>query len=197
MPDVDRIMTLRNGAVVEKGTYSQLMELKGAFYGLIREHGKRNQVSEVELLEEPTKGSRRPSAEPLAAEVVPEKKEKKEFESKIISKETSAKGSVDWKVYQTYALSCHMPSVITFLIIAVISQGLSVSQNVFLSMWANANDAGEANNYMIWLLGYGVIGLSYSTCVVLQVIFVWIFCGRNSCNVRNQIGKGATCLTTR
>ncbi|KAL2911652.1 hypothetical protein HK105_208860 [Polyrhizophydium stewartii] len=68
---------------------------------------------------------------------------KKPTDGQIITKEDSAKGSVDWSVYRAYAMSCHLPSVVAFLFLAVFAQSLSVLQNVYLSWWANSNDRAE------------------------------------------------------
>jgi ATP-binding cassette subfamily C (CFTR/MRP) protein 1 len=59
---------------------------------------------------------------------------------------------------------------------------LSVSQNVYLSQWAAYNDKIKDNpeidpNLFIWLSVYGLIGIIYSVTVVIQVIYIWVFCG--------------------
>ena len=99
----------------------------------------------------------------------------------LIVKEDSAKGSVSWSVYKAYAKACKYSSVGMFLLMAILSQSLSVFQNVFLSWWAHFNDQSQnlekSNGYMWWLLAYGSIGISFSFTVVIQVIFVWVFCG--------------------
>ncbi|KAK6098443.1 hypothetical protein MT418_002471 [Batrachochytrium dendrobatidis] len=114
--------------------------------------------------------------------------------TKIISTEDSAKGSVNLSVYLAYAKSCNMYAVAAFLMLAILSQGLSVFQNVYLSWWANVNDRAESlmmimqdrGDVFAWLVGYGAIGLVSSISVVGQVIFVWVFCGIRAARVLHE-----------
>ncbi|KAH9270061.1 hypothetical protein BASA83_007891 [Batrachochytrium salamandrivorans] len=111
--------------------------------------------------------------------------------AQIMTTELSAKGSVEWSVYMAYAKSCHIPAVIGFLLMAVLSQALMVFQNVYLSWWANSSDRAESYGVAIqsrhdvfgWLLGYGMIGIVSSISVVGQVIFVWVFCGIHAARI--------------
>lgn len=82
-----------------------------------------------------------------------------------------------------------------YLMIAMISQGLSVSQNVFLASWAGSNDAEKPkaiaiSNFKdnaVWNLSiYGIIGLCFSFATILQVIFVWVYCGIRSSRVMHS-----------
>ena len=181
LPDVDRVMVLKQGKVVEYGTYKELNDAKQAFYALVREYGKRKDDSKEEMKRSDTKESL--GEIPMTPVKSAKDVTKKSSDGKLISKEESAKGSVDWSVYTTYAESCSWSSVLFYLFVAVLSQALSVFQNVYLAWWADANDrmvnAGDVN-FLPWLLGYGGLGLLYSFAVVFQTIFIWIFCGIKS-----------------
>ncbi|KAI8911120.1 P-loop containing nucleoside triphosphate hydrolase protein [Gorgonomyces haynaldii] len=173
VPECTQVLMLVDGEVREQGTYQQLMDQKAGFYNLMKEYGKKN---ETEHTAEPTRD---------IGIVAPDSIKK--TDGQLITKEESAKGSVDLSVYYDYAKACHIPSVLFYLAVAVLSQGLSVFQSVFLSWWADANDKGEKlgvlQPFLPWLLGYGGIGLLYSLFVVVQTIYVWVYCGIRSARV--------------
>ncbi|KAJ3255495.1 hypothetical protein HK103_006226 [Boothiomyces macroporosus] len=168
LPQVDAVMTLNNGTIGEMGTYQALMSNKSHFYNLIKEYGKQKNEQPKELKSF------------AIGKILKEENDKTKTQNgTLIEKETSAKGKVNWKVYQTYAQSCNSWYVIGFLCIAVLAQGISVSQNILLSEWAKSNDNGNTS-VLWWLVGYGSLGLLYSSFVVFQVLFAWVFCGIGS-----------------
>lgn len=176
---MNQIFMIDKGSVVESGSYKELMERKGQVYSLLNEFGKRvkeetisRSGSEVLKTEEVSK----------VAPVMTATISAPEGKSKLMTQEDLAQGSVSWSVYNTYAKACSYSSVIIFLLISVTAQGLSVSQNVYLSQWAEFNDSIKDNpevnpNLFIWLGFYGLLGLIYSSSVVIQVIYIWVFCG--------------------
>lgn len=177
---------MKDGNIVEMGTYNELLSAKGAFYTLIKEYGKRKDeelvstdsgVKSSENLDIPASPSKEDIPEVKSAE------KSNQDVSKIISTEGSARGSVSFSVYKEYAASCGYPNVLIFLLISTLSQASQVMQNVFLSSWANANDLGEATDSKLWLSGYAAIGIFSSLFVVVQVVFVWIYCGIRSARV--------------
>jgi ABC-type multidrug transport system fused ATPase/permease subunit len=189
---MNQVFMIDQGSVVESGSYKDLMTNKGQVYALLSEFGKR-------IKEEPIS---RANSEILNSEVLPVTSAvtpatistiNEPEKSKLISTEDLAQGSVSWSVYSTYAKACSYSSVIIFLLISVTSQALSVSQNVYLSQWAAFNDKiqdqPEVNpNLFIWLGFYGLLGLCYSTSVVIQVIYIWVFCGIRSARLlHNQM----------
>lgn len=190
LPDCDCIMMLKNGQIAEMDKYEALLDKMGAFCALIRDHGNSGPsdtpqqalVAPVAHFSKLTK-----SATTASLDCSPAEQPKKKV-LHTMSTEESAKGCVSWDVYVAYAKACHLPSVVGFIVLAAISQALSVFQNVFLSWWAQFNDEHQAldtkqhghtpaESFLPWLIGYGSIGIIYSSTIVIQVIFVWIFCG--------------------
>lgn len=176
---MNQIFMIEKGSMVESGSYKALMEKKGQVYTLLNEFGKRVKEETISR-----SGSEVLKTEEIAkvAPVVAPTVSAPEGKSKLMTQEDLAQGSVSWSVYNTYAKACSYSSVIIFLLISVTSQALSVSQNVYLSQWAEFNDrikeTPEVNpNLFIWLGFYGLLGLIYSSSVVIQVIYIWVFCG--------------------
>ncbi|KAI8853927.1 P-loop containing nucleoside triphosphate hydrolase protein [Chytridium lagenaria] len=195
----DSILLIQDGKVVESGDYESLMRLGpgGKLYALVKEHGKRREASEsadggitedtvpavngaesklIKRAKSIDKLGKSESSQSLAANA----------SSKLIAKEESAKGSVAMGVYAAYAQACSWPNVWMYLAAAIISQFLSISQNLYLADWANSNDkaetvtAGEDEGRGGALRSYGAIGLIYSGSVIFQTLFAWVYCGIRS-----------------
>jgi ATP-binding cassette subfamily C (CFTR/MRP) protein 1 len=187
LPDIDQICMLAHGSVGECGSYADLMEKKGLVYSLVRDYGKKptEAVEEVSVPAEETVIEKKDTEKAIVVgkKALPET-------AALMTKEESAKGSVDWKVYSSYAESCGIYSVVVFILIAIITQALSVSQNVLLSQWAAYNDRIAKtlqifvkSDVFKWLLAYGALGVSSSLCLVFQVLYAWVFCGIQSARV--------------
>jgi ATP-binding cassette, subfamily C (CFTR/MRP), member 1 len=156
---------------------------------LIREFGKKRKDSTETISDKKSllKHSRQTSSIQAIAE---EKPVEISLETdQLILKEESAKGSVSWDVYKAYAESCSWKTVAIYLCIAMSSQALQISQNVFLSSWANENDkissdpSSPAPNVTFYLTVYGLIGLSFGLATIAQVIFIWVYCGIRSSRI--------------
>ncbi|KAI9207232.1 P-loop containing nucleoside triphosphate hydrolase protein [Polychytrium aggregatum] len=198
LPSANVVMMLSKGRILEMGTYAELMNKQGAMFNLMKEYGKRREDTkhEPKATLEANKGpealaaARKESVPqvPVApvAPVVVAEKAARPANAQLISKEESAKGSVSWEVYKTYAESCTWTTLGMYLVLAIIGQGLSVGQNVFLADWARSNDAkrGEGqsgNDDLLFRLGiYGALGALFSLTTVGQVIFVWVYCAIHS-----------------
>ncbi|KAJ3401615.1 hypothetical protein HDV05_000355, partial [Chytridiales sp. JEL 0842] len=220
LPESDRVIMLQAGRIVESGSYKDLMALgsSGSLYSLMKEYGKRKNDSSEALNDTSGFDCNDPKNKQVAGvlenekamsrahskDSLPEKhKGEQDVESGKVTKgkpnntlmtiEQSAKGSVKWSVYSAYAASCGTTSVIAYLIVAVISQFLSISQNLYLADWADSNDrhteraikgllqSDEQKDDVFWrLAGYGSLGFLYSGSIIFQVIFVWVFCGIKS-----------------
>lgn len=190
-------MMLQDGRVSQIGKYTDLMAQEGPLLNLMKEYGKRKEAAadEEEIDTEEvismagsvgsqttgTVRSRRPSIQRRTSLKQVESGQPKQT---LTTKEedTMARGSVDWSCYVAYAKACSIPTVVVYLVIAVMSQVLSVLQNVYLADWAAENDqiesVGANNGRVLRRLGiYGALGLTYSLTVVGQVIFVWVACG--------------------
>lgn len=180
LPLVNFVLFLSSGSIAESGSYKELMDKKALLFNLMKEYGKQAQrPGSMPPSRDRTKSDLPlPVLQSRPTAALANIKEK----STLMSQEDNAKGSVAWSVYQTYAKSCSYRSVIFYLCIAITSQVLSVSQNLYLAQWASFNDDLKDHpdidqNIPIWLGFYALIGLVFSLSIVSQVIFIWVFCG--------------------
>ncbi|KAJ3191005.1 hypothetical protein HK101_008174 [Irineochytrium annulatum] len=160
LPEVDVVHLLQNGSIVESGGYEEVMGRGKLIFNLMKEYGKRKEDTEEAFEDAP---SRAPSQGQTPAKSMSRAGSKDMLPTKdaaavpaaprgnLMTKEESAKGSVSWSVYSSYAESCSFRNVIAYLAVAVMSQMLSISQNLYLADWADANDKRQ-NKFLRGLL---------------------------------------------
>ncbi|KAJ3097766.1 hypothetical protein HDU96_000252, partial [Phlyctochytrium bullatum] len=216
LPNTDYVMMLQDGKIVESGTYKALMALgsAGKLFNLVKDHGKKREESTTDfdaageshappvstiqgaekaallkhaasndkLKKDGGESAARPAPEPASG-------------TTLIKKEESAKGSVKASVYLAYAQACSVQNVALYMLAAVISQVLSLCQNLYLATWAKSNDQSQeiqaksdSNEALFRLSIYGLLGLIYAGSVIFQTIFAWVYCGiRSARKLHNQM----------
>ncbi|CAI2167258.1 20609_t:CDS:10 [Funneliformis geosporum] len=202
LSQTNSVVMMRDGQIIEQGHFDSLMKLKSELFNLIKEFGQQESTvdsEETEIVSFPTtletyeideanneseETASRPRERrvsvaslhrrPSLITVRNRKKQGEEIgKDGLITKEDMVKGKVAWKVYSDYINSCGIGTVVFYLIILVISVGLSVSTNVFLKYWSSR----ESNDDVLFYLAiYGLIGLSYSLMTIIQTIVLCIFC---------------------
>jgi hypothetical protein len=96
-------------------------------------------------------------------------------------REHSEKGSVKGNVYRQYISAASMVGVISFLVLMSLAQSLSILDSYVLRCWARTNsDMGETSQIGLYLVLYGVIGVSSSAFNVASQIVLKLYCGLRS-----------------
>ncbi|TPX31400.1 hypothetical protein SmJEL517_g05244 [Synchytrium microbalum] len=202
LPECDHVMTVAGGRICELGSYASLIQEESCLRGLMRDYGKQHHVSEP-ASESNTPEQQRKAAPngattpftaattttmPTTTVTAPVVENGAVMKAPIVingtqlvQKETSASGSVSWDVYITYAKSCSLEAVILFLIMCIGTQSISIGMNLYLADWTRSNDSDSGGvSIGTRLAVYGGLGIASSFTVLLQVIFVVIFCGIRS-----------------
>jgi len=162
LPQVDRVIMMLNGEVVEIGAYEELLNRRGNFSTFmelylqnkdsVREEDEAEVADEKKAIQSPKKVSEKKQ------EKFVNKPEAEKAGEKIIAKEKIEQGQVKTSIFTAYFRACGY--VLTA--IAVLNYGLStaaqIGSNVWLGQWSNDAKNGESNTY--WRLGiYGLLGL--------------------------------------
>jgi ATP-binding cassette, subfamily C (CFTR/MRP), member 1 len=183
LPRTDKILILMQGKLGEVGTYSELMAKKKLLFNLINEFGTQTENTEDDQNDTFLENFSSDGINAVILGYAPDQSSKN-MPGGMMTQEHSAKGKVEWAVYMTYAKACSAGLVIAFILIAVVAQGFSVSQNLLLTAWADYNDKNEKlfaifekSSTISWLVVYGLLGIGYSTLVVVQILFAWVYCG--------------------
>ncbi len=158
LPNMDTVITLANGRLVEEGTYSELMTNRGNFYKLITEHAiegsksnGNNNNAEDDLSKEAAK-----AVAALADKKAPAVRDAKK--GGIIGQEEREVGRLDARIALAYGMACGGAGIMVLvLIILIIESGSNISTNIWLSVWSG--DPGMLQHPLLYWLGiYTVFG---------------------------------------
>ncbi|ANB15991.1 ATP-binding cassette glutathione S-conjugate transporter YCF1 [Sugiyamaella lignohabitans] len=211
LSQADTITMLSAGRIVESGELAEVMSTKGAIYSLISDFGKkpRATVSDASSRTALEEGSSEPSsAVPSAAPSelnlthILDKKRRRESThtlrrasiasftkpsiddedgDKEENKEHSEQGKVKWDVYIEYAKASNIFGVLTFLVMLLVSTGLSVGGNVWLKHWSEVNTGSHTNPHVGMYLGiYAAFGIGSAFLMLIQTVVLMIYCAIHS-----------------
>jgi ATP-binding cassette subfamily C (CFTR/MRP) protein 1 len=99
------------------------------------------------------------------------------------NKEHAEQGKVKWDVYMEYAKASNMFGVVCFLVMLLVSSGLSVAGNFWLKHWSEVNSGsnGTTNPHVGRYLGiYAVFGIGSAVLMVIQTVILMIYCAIHS-----------------
>jgi len=130
LPQMGRVLVLKQGKITESGTYRELMSNKGEFSVLMNTfEGEEDEESK----EDPEKQENDKDTEEKKANV-------KEGASDLIAAEEKNTGSVKWLVFKTYLVDGTGGWTIPFLllVISIVYQGTANVYEWWLSYWTEA-----------------------------------------------------------
>ncbi|KAK9350318.1 P-loop containing nucleoside triphosphate hydrolase protein [Lipomyces doorenjongii] len=201
LAQADSITMLRDGAIVETGLYTEIMtRTDSEIYKLVDEFGNhREQQVVVEDTDEKThplasgepededdeeladfhdgkfgvplrRASTASFKKPALIDDIPNRRSKQ-------VKEHSEKGKVKFGVYKEYIKAANLSVVVTFLVLMIASNSMSVGGNVWLKHWSDVNtrygDNPDTGKYLGVYLFFGVIG---AFLTLFYTLVLWIFC---------------------
>ncbi|RKP02372.1 hypothetical protein CXG81DRAFT_10852 [Caulochytrium protostelioides] len=106
----------------------------------------------------------------------------------LVAEESAATGAVSWDVYWAYMRACKPRNVVLFLVTCFLVQAASLSQNIYLSWWADANDRrshpsdafghAHGNDYAsLRRVGiYGALGFLMAAFNSISVLTIYVTC---------------------
>ncbi|KAJ1821520.1 hypothetical protein LPJ60_002558, partial [Coemansia sp. RSA 2675] len=191
----DSVLMLQDGLIAEYGSVSDLLEMRGPVHGLIQEYG----VAESALSEttsntgDSSLQSQRPSIDSLPlVSISPAqcpgqlRAASEEEPGKLIAKEVSAVGKVSIAAYMDYFRASTWISWALFATCMVLCQGFLVLGNIWLKIWASANEARERegaaskSSAEYYIAVYGMCGLASSVFSYLCQLVQWSMCAVRS-----------------
>jgi hypothetical protein len=166
LPQVDRVIMMLNGEVVEIGAYEELLNRRGHFSAFmelylqnkdsVREEDEAEVADEKKAIQSPEKG-----ADKKQEKIVDKKVKEKAGE--IIAKEKIEQGKVKASVFVTYFKACGYIFTAAAVFIAGLSTTAQIGSNVWLGQWSNDAKNGENNTF--WRLGiYALLG--FTQCII-------------------------------
>ncbi|KAJ2018312.1 hypothetical protein GGI14_002398 [Coemansia sp. S680] len=190
----DSVLMLRDGQIAECGTVGDLMKKRGLVHGLIQEYGiadsatpstSGNVTPSGSVVQLTTLGSgpqgehgdvstqnRRSTLSLLPnASIAPIQRTGQlrviadGGRGSLISEEVSAVGKVSVEAYIDYFRACTWSGIMMLVCGMLLNQGLLVLSNVWLKIWANANEINEhedlpgQHSTLYYISIYGILGL--------------------------------------
>ncbi|KAJ3361533.1 hypothetical protein HDU91_003875 [Kappamyces sp. JEL0680] len=127
LAEVDQILYMHEGSIVEQGSYAQLLEQKGLVCDLVREYmSKRQDSSETLLPTEPAKPS-----EPLGRLMA--------TNPSTAKAESRQSGSVSFQIYLHYIRQLGVASFLFLLLLVLIQVSMSNGSYYILSAWGSGS----------------------------------------------------------
>ncbi|KAI5460520.1 multidrug resistance-associated protein 1 [Mariannaea sp. PMI_226] len=196
LSEADAIVLIRDGKILEQGTYDELNNKGGDFVSFTvresttprfaaAEEGSPNgqkQVGQTKV-SKTLPSEHRAAAKghaAVASNISPERKivDLEAAASKPNKrKELTYQGSAKWKVYGEYAEASSLVAVALYALTLVGAQAAEIGGNVWLKQWTEANDDSNTDSDVIRFLGiYATFGLGSAGLVILQSSTLWLWC---------------------
>ncbi|CAG0894697.1 unnamed protein product, partial [Darwinula stevensoni] len=155
LPQMDLIIMMKDGKIVETGTYRKLVQGKGAFSNFVLQF----------LSEEEGDDSEGLSMMPPPF-----------YNGRLIEEEMAEKGRVKWRVYAYFLKSMGLHLSLVSIFMYGISEGFLMGSNMALSRWADEaslNRSMEASQRDAHIGVYTALGVCYAGTFALASVMLW------------------------
>ena len=185
LPQVDEIIMIENGFIVETGTYENLIEQNGKFTQFMKAFLDANETNQEFIKSIDTKSSLDKQASIVEPIVLENDKTIEKSTKKIVDKEIIESGSVKLKTIFEYFKACRLWLSFFFLLMYVLSNLADMGSNLWLSDWSddaikttnnnnNSSTIYKSNFYRLAV--YSGLSLAKSLIVFMgNLIFVLMF----------------------
>ncbi|KAJ3069264.1 hypothetical protein HDU98_007667 [Podochytrium sp. JEL0797] len=191
LPAVDRIWVVKDGRVVETGTYDALVGIGGRFAKLAKVmeadgdkmraaelSGKEARDARVEEEDEEATSvetvavPQNEVASPGAVAVAKTAGGGQAASGQLTSEEEQMEGSVGWDAYRQYATAFSVPGLILCLVLSSVSNGLAVSASWWLGIWSAQSPADQIGGITYY---FGVYSIIVTIVAVCSSVYTYIF----------------------
>ena len=141
LPQVDKIIMMKNGKIIEIGTYEKLQKDKnGQFSQFIKNSLIYEELDKKETIENENKIEKIEEIKTIKI------KQKDKFGEKIIVKENIVSGKVKSHIFLTYFKACNLGFSIVSVLFFGILYSAQAASNIWLSDWSNDSKDNNDNN---------------------------------------------------
>ncbi|KAG0319256.1 hypothetical protein BG000_003942 [Podila horticola] len=165
--DVDQIVVIKDGRVVENGEYQELLDAKHIFHDIITEYDNQEHSAKRRADKSPV---RNVEAVVQLENGLDGKKEGK-FDGALVVEEKVQVGKVDWKVYLAYAKAISIYNAVICVLLYAFVQACQIGTNVWLARWTSDTGRGDAQPISYYLTGYSIL---VGTFLVVDLIVHYI-----------------------
>ncbi|KAI6122204.1 ABC protein, partial [Pisolithus croceorrhizus] len=170
LSQVDYVYTMKDGTIVERGRFDELLEQNGEFARLAREYGGHTEDAKEDVEEdEAALQQKKVTIEDVklkSAKARERAEGKGRIEGRLMVKEQRKTGSVSLKVYWAYLAAGHgavmLPLIITLMLLMQASQVM----NSYTLVWWESNTWNRPNSFYQILYGSLGVGQALFTLAV-------------------------------
>ncbi|KAG0299227.1 hypothetical protein BGZ98_010242 [Dissophora globulifera] len=171
LPQVDYVICMKDGEIVERGTFHELMQNEGEFSSLMKAHGgieeTEGESGELDDDEHSVDSAITAGAEKALERTMSRKSEVTDQKKKdaapgdkpkaLMSQEERSTGSVDGRIYKDYVKAAGGTYLIPLLLfLLIITQVAKVGNDLWLSWWSSDNFKQTQKFYMILYAVWGI-----------------------------------------
>ncbi|GAA5895556.1 uncharacterized protein JCM6883_001546 [Sporobolomyces salmoneus] len=175
LPHADQVVVIKDGRIVERGTFNELMETGDEFSKFAKEHGMSEGPSRNE-----SKGGEVEVAKFVKKEKTDGKAEIGKAGRPLQQKEDQASGSISFKVWKAYAKAANGYITIPLMLLALFLMGASqVLSNFALVWWQQGTfDLSQSGRIGLYA-GLGAGTAIFTFCVGIAAVFLGTTASRN------------------
>ncbi|KAI9345359.1 P-loop containing nucleoside triphosphate hydrolase protein [Obelidium mucronatum] len=165
LPAVDRILLIKDGQILERGTYSQLVKLGGEFSKLaavmVADETKMRDAGN-----DATKTGTIVEDDDTFVEIqdVSAKVPVKSSHGQLVSEEEQAEGSVGWGAYKQYAAAFSLRGLVFCFILSFLSNGFQICASWWLGVWSTESPENQIEGIGFYFGVYSVIMILVAIC---------------------------------
>ncbi|KAJ2743208.1 hypothetical protein GGI20_003915, partial [Coemansia sp. BCRC 34301] len=199
LSNVDSIVMLRDGVVIESGSFARAMDSRGETYDYIVSHMCQGSPgTDTQLFADCDSNSiyEQMSATPSGSLSVPKLSPMSISSSssshssitdspgcvpvhKTMDKEERIVGGIEWATIRFYAKACGVGNVRGLIISLALALVFNAGGSLWLARWSNTNDkqrSESSHESTFYLAVYGLLGIAGVLATSVSLLFLWARC---------------------
>ncbi|KAJ2489954.1 hypothetical protein IWW37_003584 [Coemansia sp. RSA 2050] len=207
LSNVDSVVMLRNGQVVERGSFSHVMDNRGETFDYISSHMfEGGASSDIQSLHDSDGTSIYESQSDTPSTLFAGQSEQSQLNSacassnssartsttespscaslhKIMKKEERSVGGIEWATIQFYLEACGSNNVRGLVASLALALAFNAGGSLWLARWSNANDRQKSENShasTFYLAIYGLLGVAGVFAMAMSLLLLWMRCTLNA-----------------
>ncbi|KAF9967324.1 hypothetical protein BGZ70_009949 [Mortierella alpina] len=201
LDQVDKIVVMKGGEIVETGHYEKLMAARQSFYELIKEysakHSRKRRNSHAVVGTAPSSSQMDPALRDSSLEETDAESDNatieesgdsellakkqlttvvgdgcaEEEEDELIAEETMKKGGIEWNLVKTYVKAGGVPLAVTIVLTCIIPELCLVGTSLWLKHWITKTKEELDSSLVLFLGVYAALTLVF---VLLYIVYLYL-----------------------
>ncbi|EAT43549.1 AAEL005026-PA [Aedes aegypti] len=188
LPYIDIIFVMKNGVIVESGSYQELLDMGGEFSELFSERRTRQEYGRSLSVVSQQSVTGNEAVTEGESGIDQRKQSKVAPKSALMSKEESKSGAVSWEVYWMFLKAFGATLGFWTFAFSVLTQISGIFSSLWLSKWTeDPVAAADTTTRNIYLMIYGSFGILQSLSLFIGAVVLALGCLRASRNLHNGL----------